>query len=41
MQAKLLASASPLLGGLIKEGKLKVAAGTYNLQTGKVTMLPL
>lgn len=39
MQAKLLGTASPLLAGLIKEGKLKVAAAYYSLQVGKVTML--
>lgn len=39
MQAKLLGTASPLLAGLIKDGKLKVAAGYYSLQVGKVTML--
>ena len=41
MQAKLLAAASPLLGGMIKEGKLKIAAAMYALQTGKVTMLKM
>ena len=39
MQANLLATASPVLAGLIKERKLKVAAGYYDLGTGKVTML--
>ena len=39
IQAHLLASASPLLAGLIKQDKLKVAAGYYALDTGKVTLL--
>jgi carbonic anhydrase len=39
IQAHLLATASPLLAGLIKEGKLKVAAGYYALDSGKVTLL--
>ena len=39
IQAGLLATASPLLAGLIKEGKLKVAAGYYALDSGKVSVL--
>lgn len=39
IQAHLLATASPLLAGLIKEGKLKTAAGYYALDTGEVTLL--
>ncbi len=39
IQAHLLATASPLLAGLIKDGKLKVAAGYYELGTGDVTLL--
>jgi carbonic anhydrase len=39
IQAGLLREASPLLAGLIKEGKLKVVAGNYDLATGKVTLL--
>lgn len=39
IQAHLLATASPLLAGLIKEQKLKVAAGYYALDTGAVTLL--
>ncbi len=39
VQANLIATASPLLSGLIKDGKLKVAAGYYALDTGQVTML--
>ncbi len=39
LQAKLLQESSPVLSGLIHEGKLKVAAGYYELATGKVTLL--
>jgi carbonic anhydrase len=39
IQAHLLATASPLLAGLIKDGKLKVAAGYYALDSGEVTLL--
>jgi carbonic anhydrase len=39
IQANLLATASPLLAGMIKEGKLKVAAGYYDLASGMVSML--
>jgi carbonic anhydrase len=39
IQAKLLATGSPLLGGLIKSGDLKVVAGYYALDTGVVTLL--
>jgi carbonic anhydrase len=39
MQAHLLATASPVLGGLIKEKKLVIAAGYYDLATGAVTQL--
>jgi len=39
IQARLLAHASPVLGGLIKEGKLKIAAGYYDLASGAVTLL--
>lgn len=39
IQAHLLANASPLLAGLIKQGKLKVVAGYYALDTGTVTLL--
>jgi carbonic anhydrase len=38
-QAEKLAEASTILGGLIKEGKLKIVGGRYDLATGKVTML--
>jgi carbonic anhydrase len=39
IQAHLLATASPLLAGMIKDGSLKVAAGYYALDTGAVTLL--
>jgi carbonic anhydrase len=39
IQAHLLATASPLLADLIKKGKLKVVAGYYALDTGRVTLL--
>jgi carbonic anhydrase len=39
IQAALLASASPVLAGLIGEGKLKVAAAYYSLASGKVDLL--
>ena len=38
-QANLLATASPVLAGLIQQGNLKVAAGYYALDTGTVTLL--
>ncbi|HEY2482225.1 MAG TPA: carbonic anhydrase [Caulobacteraceae bacterium] len=39
IQADLLASASPVLADLIKQGKLKIVAGYYSLETGKVSLL--
>jgi carbonic anhydrase len=39
LQARLLATASPVLAGLIKQGKLEVAAAYYDLATGKVSLL--
>ncbi len=39
IQAALLRESSPVLGGLIKEGKLKIAAAYYDIATGKVTLL--
>jgi carbonic anhydrase len=39
LQAALLREASPVLGGLIKDGKLKIAAGFYDIGAGKVTLL--
>jgi len=40
IQAKVIATGSPLLASMIKEGKLKVVAGYYDLARGAVTMLP-
>ncbi len=39
IQAHLLATASPVLAGLVAQGKLKIAAGFYALDSGKVTLL--
>ena len=39
IQASLLREASPLLAGLLKEGKLKIASGYYALADGRVTLL--
>jgi carbonic anhydrase len=39
IQAALLAESSPVIKGLIKEGKLKVAAAYYDVATGHVTLL--
>jgi len=39
IQTHLLATASPVLAGLIKEKKLKIVAGYYNLADGKVSLL--
>jgi carbonic anhydrase len=36
-----LAEASPVIGALVKEGKLLVAGGVYDLQTGRVTPVAL
>jgi carbonic anhydrase len=41
IQAALLAESSPVLTGLMKEGKLKIAAGYYDLAAGRVNLLPL
>jgi carbonic anhydrase len=38
-QAAALAERSTILSGLIKEGKLKIVGGTYDLQTGKATIV--
>lgn len=38
-QATNLAESSTILGGLIKQGKLKIAGSRYDLATGKVTLL--
>jgi carbonic anhydrase len=39
IQAAILANASPVLSGMVKEGALKILAGHYALDTGKVTLL--
>jgi carbonic anhydrase len=39
IQAGLLRDASPVLSDLVKQAKLSVAAGFYDLGTGKVTLL--
>jgi carbonic anhydrase len=39
IQAQLLREASPLLAGLVKEGKIKVVAAVYDLGSGKVNLL--
>jgi carbonic anhydrase len=39
IQAALLREASPLISGLVKEGKLKVVAGYYDLGTGAVELV--
>jgi len=39
IQAELLATASPVLSGLIGEGRLKIVAGYYALDTGTVSLL--
>jgi carbonic anhydrase len=39
IQAHLLATASPLLAGMIRQERLKIAAGYYALDTGQVTLL--
>jgi carbonic anhydrase len=39
IQAALLRQASPVISGLIKEGKAKVAAAYYDLGSGAVTLL--
>ena len=41
IQAELLAQASPVIAGLIKEGKLAMAGGVYDLATGVVTPVPI
>jgi carbonic anhydrase len=39
IQAGLLTKASPVLAPMVKEGKLKIVAGYYDLATGKVTLV--
>jgi carbonic anhydrase len=38
-QAKKLSESSTILGGLVKQGKLKIVGGIYDLATGKVTLV--
>lgn len=40
-QAEILSEASPVIGALVKEGKLLVAGGVYDLGTGRVTPVAL
>ena len=39
IQADILATASPAIAGMIRDGALKVVAAYYALATGKVTLL--
>jgi carbonic anhydrase len=39
IQAQLLKESSPVLAGLIKEGKLRVVAAFFDVGNGKVTLL--
>ena len=39
IQAQLLKESSPVLAGLIKDGKLSVIAAFYDIESGKVTLL--
>ena len=39
IQATLLRQASTVIAGMVKEGKLKVVAGYYDLGTGAVTLI--
>lgn len=39
MQARLLARSSPVLAGLVRNGKLAIVGGMYDLASGRVTML--
>ena len=41
IQATLLSEASTVVSGMVKEGKLKVVAGYYDLGTGAVTLVDL
>jgi carbonic anhydrase len=38
IQARLLRESSPVIGPLVKENKLRVVAGVYDIATGKVTL---
>lgn len=40
MQATLLAQSSPVLAGLVRDGKLQIASGVYDLATGLVSPIP-
>jgi carbonic anhydrase len=40
VQVRLLRQSSPVIAGLIREKKLEVVGGVYDLSTGRVTMLP-
>jgi carbonic anhydrase len=39
MQASLLRTASPVIGGLVRENKLVVVPAVYDISTGRVTLL--
>lgn len=39
IQAKLLSEASPVLAPMVKDGKLKIVSGYYNIATGRVTLV--
>jgi carbonic anhydrase len=41
LQAELLAESSPVIGALVKEGRLKVAGGVYDLTSGRVRPVAL
>lgn len=39
IQARLLADSSPVLAEMVRDGKLKIVAGYYDLATGRVSLL--
>ncbi|HUY81066.1 MAG TPA: carbonic anhydrase [Acidobacteriaceae bacterium] len=39
IQAHLLADSSPVLAGMVRDGKLKIVSGYYDLATGRVSLL--
>jgi carbonic anhydrase len=39
IQTQLLKESSPVLAGLIKDGKLSIVAAFYDVESGKVTLL--
>lgn len=41
LQAQTLAEASPVIAALVKEGRLIVAGGVYDLASGRVTPVPI